>query len=134
VADRPLPRATVIEWTDPPFTSGHWVPDLVVAAGGISALGRSGERSAQSSWDAVAASQPQVIVIAPCGFGLDDAHAMAKGLVADGVLPDGVPVWAVDADAAFVRPGPRLVDGVEALAAIFHPELLAPRDDVARLV
>jgi iron complex transport system substrate-binding protein len=134
VADRPLPRATVVEWTDPPFTSGHWVPDLVAAAGGISALGCSGQRSAQTSWDAVADSRPGAIVIAPCGFGLDDAHAMAKGLVADGVLPGGVPVWAVDADAAFVRPGPRLVDGVEALAAILHPDLLPARDDLARLV
>jgi iron complex transport system substrate-binding protein len=134
VANHPLPRVTVVEWTDPPFTCGHWVPDLVAAAGGTSALGSSGERSVQTSWDAVAASRPQVIVVAPCGFGLEDAHALAKGLVADGVLPDGVPVWAVDADAAFVRPGPRLVDGVEALAAILHPGLLPSRDDLARLV
>jgi iron complex transport system substrate-binding protein len=131
---RPLPRVTVVEWTDPPFTSGHWVPDMVAAAGGISALGCSGSRSTQTSWATIADSQPEIIVVAPCGYGLDDAHAMAKGLVAEGRLPVGVPVWAVDADAAFVRPGPRLVDGVEALAAILHPGQVPPRDDLAQPV
>ena len=77
---------------------------------------------------------PDVIVVAPCGFGLDDASAQAETLVAGGSLPDATPVWAVDANAAFVRPGPRVVDGVEALAAIAHPEHVDLPTDVARRV
>jgi iron complex transport system substrate-binding protein len=121
VAGRPRPKVAVLEWTDPPFSSGHWVPDMVTVAGGRSVLGTPGSRSAQSSWDEVASSDPDVIVVAPCGYRLPGAAALAGDLVAGGRLPPGVPVWAVDADAAFVRPGPRVVDGVEVLAAIVHP-------------
>lgn len=121
VADRGRPRVAVLEWTDPPFSSGHWVPDMVTAAGGLAVLGRSGERSAPVGWDEVAATEPDLIVVAPCGYRLDGAQGLAEAAMAEGHLPAGVPVWAVDADAAFVRPGPRLVDGVEALAAVIHP-------------
>jgi iron complex transport system substrate-binding protein len=126
VEGRPRPRVAVLEWTDPPFCSGHWVPDMVAAAGGQSVLGRSGTRSAQVTWDEVHAARADVIVVAPCGYDLDGARQLAAGLVVSGRLPAGVPVWAVDADAAFVRPGPRLVDGVEALAAIVHPGPVPP--------
>ena len=86
------------------------------------------------SWEQALAGDPEVVVCAPCGYGLDEASALAADLVARGVLPD-VPVWAVDANASFARPGPRLVDGVEALAAILHPdELEAPDPAVARRV
>lgn len=121
VAGRPRPKVAVLEWTDPPFSSGHWVPDMVAAAGGRSVLGTGGGRSVEVSWDEVTSSGPDLIVVAPCGFRLPGASALAGGLVAEGRLPAGVPVWAVDADAAFVRPGPRLVDGIETLAAIIHP-------------
>jgi iron complex transport system substrate-binding protein len=124
VADRPRPRMAILEWTDPPFSSGHWVPDLVTAAGGMPVLGRSGERSAQIEWADVAGSHPDFIVVAPCGFRLEGAEALARLIVERGVLPDDVPVWAVDADAAFVRPGPRLVEGVEALAHIAHLDVI----------
>jgi iron complex transport system substrate-binding protein len=134
VALAPRPRVTIVEWTDPPFTSGHWVPDLVEAAGGISALGTSGGRSMQTTWDDIARSRPDVIVVAPCGFKLPDAVVLATQVRDAGVLPAGVPVWAVDADGAFVRPGPRLVDGVEALAGIFHPARLPARPDIARRI
>jgi iron complex transport system substrate-binding protein len=120
VVGRPRPNVAVLEWTDPPFSSGHWVPDMVAAGGGRSVLGRSGARSSPVSWDDVAAAAADVIVVAPCGYRLEGAGALAGQLVDSGRLPAGVPVWAVDADAAFVRPGPRLVDGVEALAAILH--------------
>jgi iron complex transport system substrate-binding protein len=120
-AGRTRPDVTVLEWTDPPFSSGHWVPDMVAAAGGRSALGTPGSRSEEVTWDEVASSDPALVVVAPCGFRLDGATALAREMVDAGRLPHGVPVWAVDADAAFVRPGPRLVDGVEALAAIVHP-------------
>lgn len=120
---RPRPRALVLEWTDPPFAPGHWVPEMVERAGGVSALGTPGEKSCRTTWDHVAAAAPDVVVCAPCGFGLDSSRTLAEELVAAGTLPDGVPVWAVDANASFARPGPRLVDGVEALAGILHPSV-----------
>jgi iron complex transport system substrate-binding protein len=131
VAGRPGPRVAVLEWTDPPFDAGHWVPDMVAAAGAVSVLGEPGVRSRQLTWADVAAARPEIVVVAPCGYHLADAAALARGLVEAAVLPPGVPVWAVDADSAFVRPGPRLVDGVEALAAVCHPSVLPPRPDLA---
>jgi iron complex transport system substrate-binding protein len=118
VADRGRPAVAVIEWVDPPFSAGHWVPDLVAAAGGRPVAAHPGGRSAQTSWEQIAAAQPEIVVVAPCGFHLDDAAAQAELAVRE--LP-GIPVWAIDADGLVVRPGPRLVDGVEALAAIAHP-------------
>jgi iron complex transport system substrate-binding protein len=134
VAGRPRPRVAVLEWTDPPFNAGHWVPDLVAAAGGISVLGEAGTRSATIEWSELAACRPEIIVVAPCGYHLDQASQLGADLASGGVLPAGVPVWAVDADAAFVRPGPRLVDGVESLAAVFHPEVVAKRPTFARVI
>jgi iron complex transport system substrate-binding protein len=122
VSGQPPPRMAVLEWTDPPFSSGHWVPDMVLAAGALSVLGEGGQRSRQVEWADLASSKPDVIVVAPCGYRLEGARRLAEEIVNAGVLPTGIPVWAVDADAAFVRPGPRLVDGVEALAHIAHPQ------------
>jgi iron complex transport system substrate-binding protein len=121
----PVP-VMVLEWTDPPFTPGHWVPDMVAAAGGRAVLGAAGHRSERTGWDAVAAAVPEVVVAAPCGFGLERSAELARE-VADRV-PAGVPLWAVDANASFARPGPRLVDGVEALAAVLHPDAGLPLD------
>ena len=133
VAGQPRPRALVLEWTDPPFAPGHWVPEMVTAAGGSNALGVPGEKSARATWDAVRASAPDIIVAAPCGYHLDGAAALAQKAIDDGNLPHGIPVWAVDANASFARPGPRLVDGVEALAGIFHPGTAkAPEPQMAR--
>ena len=123
---RPVP-VMVLEWTDPPFTPGHWVPDMVTAAGGVPLLGAAGARSVRTSWPDVLAVGPAVVVAAPCGFGLAESMRLADE-VADRV-PDDVPLWAVDANASFARPGPRLVDGVEALAALLHPEAGLPLDD-----
>jgi iron complex transport system substrate-binding protein len=122
VAGRYQPAVAVIEWVDPPFSAGHWVPDLVTAAGGRPVAAHPGDRSAQTTWDAVAAARPEVAVVAPCGFRLDGAAAQAEQVARQ--LP-GVPVWAIDADGLVVRPGPRLVDGAEALAAILHPDQVA---------
>ena len=122
VAGRPRPAVAVIEWVDPPFTAGHWVPDLVTAAGGHAVAAHPGGRSTTASWDEIAAARPDVAVVAPCGFHLGDASAQAEQAARH--LP-GIPVWAIDADGLVVRPGPRLVDGVEALAAILHPEAAA---------
>lgn len=121
VEGRPRQRVLVLEWTDPPFAPGHWVPEMVDRAGGESVLGVGGEKSFRVTWGQVAACAPEVVVCAPCGYGLEQSSDLAHALVASGVLPSEVPVWAVDANASFARPGPRLVDGVEALAGILHP-------------
>ena len=134
VAGRRRPRVAVLEWTDPPFSSGHWVPDLVTVAGAEPVLGLAGDLSTAISWPEVAAAEPEIVVVAPCGYRLDDAVALAQGVVDAGVLPDGAAVWAADADAAFVRPGPRLVDGAEALGAIAHPDVVRARPDVTQRV
>ena len=118
VAGRRRPPVAVVEWTDPPFTAGHWVPDLVTAAGGQPVAAAPGERSVQTTWEQIRAAGPEVAVVAPCGFHLDGAAAQAEAVARH--LP-GIPVWAIDADGLVVRPGPRLVDGVEALAALLHP-------------
>ncbi len=122
VAGLHRPRVAIIEWVDPPFTSGHWVPDLVVAAGGEPVAANAGGRSTTSTWSDIRAARPDIVVVAPCGYHLDGALEQAR-IVAPH-LP-GIPVWAIDADGIVVRPGPRLVDGVEALAAIFHPNAVA---------
>jgi len=134
VADRPRPRALVLEWTDPPFAPGHWVPEMVTCAGGEPTLGTAGERSFRVSWEDVRASRPDVVVCAPCGYGLGPSVELAEAVVARGDLPAAVPVWAVDANASFARPGPRLVDGVEALAGILHPDAWTPPGGLAQRV
>ncbi len=151
VSERPRPRCLVLEWTDPAFAPGHWVPEMIRAAGGVSALGTPGEKSVGVEWAAVRDSAADVVVVAPCGYTLPDSSRLAGELVATGELdrhvgeagesgdPVGgtgksgeqVPVWAVDANASFARPGPRLVDGVEALARILHPELGEPDETMA---
>jgi iron complex transport system substrate-binding protein len=132
VAGRRRPAVAVVEWTDPPFTAGHWVPDLVTAAGGRPVAATPGGRSVQATWEQIAAAGPEVAVVAPCGFHLDGAAAQAE--LAARHLP-GTPVWAIDADGLVVRPGPRLVDGVEALAAMLHPGPAAtvPADRIRRI-
>lgn len=133
VAGRHRPRVMLLEWTDPPFAPGHWVPEMIEAAGGEPLLGTAGAKSERVTWEAVRDARPDVVVVAPCGYDLAGARALAEELASTDVLPDGVPVHAVDANAAWARPGTRLVDGVEELAALLHPgsdELLdksAPR-------
>jgi iron complex transport system substrate-binding protein len=121
VAGRPRPRVLLLEWTDPPFAPGHWVPEMIEAAGGEPLLGTPGSRSLRTTWEAVRDARPDVVVAAPCGYDLAGATVLADELVARGVLPPGVPVHPVDANAAWARPGTRLVDGVEELAALLHP-------------
>jgi iron complex transport system substrate-binding protein len=119
VAGRPRPRVAVVEWVDPPFAAGHWIPDLVTAAGGEPVAARPGQRSTPLTWPEIAAAEPDLVLVAPCGYHLAGAAAQSASVVA--ALP-GVPVWAIDGDSLVVRPGPRLVDGVEAIAAILHPD------------
>jgi iron complex transport system substrate-binding protein len=115
----PRPRVFVAEWLDPPFAAGHWLPEMVAAAGGHEVLGRAGEHSFETSWDDVAAANPDLVVLAPCGFDAARAEEEARGLD----LPcRAVPV---DANAFFSRPAPRVAEGVEILARILHPESFA---------
>ena len=119
VAGRPRPRVAVVEWVDPPFTAGHWVPDLVTAAGGEPVAARAGERSVPLPYAELAAARPEVVLVTPCGFHLDGAVGQARAVVPH--FP-GAAVWALDGDGLIVRPGPRLVDGVETIAAVLHPD------------
>jgi iron complex transport system substrate-binding protein len=117
-AGRPRPRVMFLEWTDPPFAPGHWIPEMVEAAGGEPVLATAGEKSRRVTWEAVHAAEPEVVIVAPCGFDRAGSQRLADDLVASGALPVGVPVYAVDANASWARPGTRLVDGVEELAGI----------------
>jgi iron complex transport system substrate-binding protein len=112
----PRPRVFVAEWTDPPFCAGHWVPEMVEAAGGVEVMGAAGKPSYSTTWDEVFALAPELIVIAPCGFLAGDAAERAAGLN----LP--CRAVAVDADSYFSRPAPRLADGVLQLGHLLHPE------------
>jgi iron complex transport system substrate-binding protein len=123
VADRPRPRVATVEWVDPPFPAGHWVPDLIWAAGGEPVAARPGARSVETTWAEFAAAKPDVVLVSPCGFHLDGAARQAATVAPR--FPDAA-VWAIDGDGLVVRPGPRLVDGVEAIAGILHPDVVPP--------
>jgi iron complex transport system substrate-binding protein len=97
---------------------------MVTAAGADCVLGRPGTPSERIRWQEVSDAAPDVVVVAPCGYHLEAAAALARDLDRTGCLPAGAALWAVDADAAFVRPGPRVIEGVEALAAIAHPDVI----------
>lgn len=120
------PRVFVTEWLEPPYSAGHWVPDMVALAGGTDVAGMPGEPSHRMRWSDVAALEPEVVVLAPCGFDLDRTLSEVVPLDLSAHLL-GTParqessVYAVDADGYFSRPGPRVADGVEVLAHLLHP-------------
>ena len=122
VQGRPRPRVAALEWLDPPFAAGHWVPEMIDAAGGTDVLARPGDHSARLTWDQVREADPDVLVVMPCGYG--EAGA-ADQLALLGDRPDLRALregraFPVDANGCFSRPGPRLVDGIEQLARLFH--------------
>jgi iron complex transport system substrate-binding protein len=111
----------VLEWVDPPFGAGHWIPDLVERAGGEPVCCRPGEHSESLTWQTVIDADPQVVIVAPCGFHLDGAIEQSRAALAYlGTTTAGRTgeVWAVDADSYLVRPGPRVVGGIELIAWI----------------
>lgn len=119
------PRVVALEWLDPPFAAGHWTPQLIDYAGGEDVLGFAGERSEEHTWEEVAASQPDIVIVMPCGYDAEIAHREAE-MHRDELAALGAgEVVAVDAASYFSRPGPRIVDGLELLAHIIHPELVA---------
>jgi iron complex transport system substrate-binding protein len=111
-------RVVFLEWTDPLFCGGHWVPEMISLAGGEDPLGRPGEDSVRIDWDDVINARPEVIIVSPCGYGLEQSTELARQMRP---VP-GAEVYAVDANAYFARPGPRVVEGVELLAHLLHPD------------
>ncbi len=127
------PRVAALEWLDPPFAAGHWTPQLIEYAGGEDVLGLPGEHSEERSWDEVRLADPDIVVVMPCGFDAELAYREAE-MHRDQLSAIGAgEVVAVDAAAYFSRPGPRIVDGLELLAHIIHPELVesAPGEALA---
>jgi iron complex transport system substrate-binding protein len=123
-ADRP--RVLALEWLDPPFLGGHWIPEMIEIAGGVDVAGQAGEKSPQVEWDDLQGLDPEVIVAMPCGWYLDDSRAQALAHWERLDSLGAQRIFAVDAASTFSRPGPRLVDGVELLAHLFHPERVQP--------
>jgi iron complex transport system substrate-binding protein len=121
------PRVFCMEWLSPPYTAGHWMPELVELAGGVDGLGRKGYNSVRVAWQQIAEYAPEVLILTPCGFTLDDvvrqAHLLTTfpGWETLPAIEQGR-VYAVDANSYFARPGPRVVEGVELLAHIIHPD------------
>ena len=121
IADAPVRRVVFLEWTDPLFCGGHWVPEMISLAGGDDPLGRAGEDSVRMEWDDVLSAKPEMIIVSPCGYRLERSVELARKLPR---IP-GAQLYAVDANAYFARPGPRVIEGVELLAHLFHPDLVA---------
>jgi iron complex transport system substrate-binding protein len=141
VAGRPRPRVACIEWLDPIYVAGHWVPEMVALAGGVDVLGRMRESSFVAPWDAVLAAQPDVVVVMPCGFNVlrtrHEVHLLTarRGWPMLPAVRAGQ-VYLTDASSYFNRPGPRIITGVEILARILHPQVSsahAPADSYERL-
>jgi iron complex transport system substrate-binding protein len=120
-------RTFVLEWADPPFNGGHWVPDMISTSGGEPVLGRAGMPSVRLQWEEIAAQAPEAVVFMPCGYGLEEAVEQSDALLERPELASAGAFFAVDASSYFSRPGPRLVDGVELLASALHPGSVHPR-------
>ena len=126
------PRVVALEWLDPPFAAGHWTPQLIEFAGGEDALGFAGESSEQCSWEEVAAVEPDIVIVMPCGYDAEIAHREAEMHREELAALGAERIVAVDGGAYFSRPGPRIIDGLELLAHILHPELVPDPGPPAR--
>jgi len=130
----PRPRTLMLEWLEPPFAPGHWVPEQVEIAGGDHAFGKAGRRSVTTTAEEIRAYAPEVIVLIPCGYYREDIlRQLPFARLPEGwndlpAVKNGA-VWATDATSYFSRPGPRVVDGVEILARILHPEVFGPPEE-----
>ena len=122
VDGRPRPRVFVLEWPDPPFNAGHWVPEMVEAAGGEPVLAEARARSVRLKWEEIEAAEIDITIFSPCGFDLAGAVEQADAFLQRPEVPRLGRIVAVDANAFFSRPGPRVVDGVELLAELLHPQ------------
>jgi iron complex transport system substrate-binding protein len=126
VAADPRPRTFALEWSDPPFNGGHWLPEMIERAGGDPVLGSPGSPSVRVTWAQITEARPEVIVFMPCGYNVQSAGEEAKSFLERSEIADVDAVFAVDASAYFSRPGPRIVEGVELLAAALHPDSMGP--------
>jgi iron complex transport system substrate-binding protein len=124
VAGAPRPRVIALEWLDPPFIGGHWVPEMIEIAGGADIAGTAGAKSPQVAWEDLAGLEPDVVVVMPCGWYADESRAQALAHRPEVEALGPARVFAVDAASTYSRPGPRLVDGTELLAHLLHPELV----------
>jgi iron complex transport system substrate-binding protein len=124
VAGKDRPRTLALEWCDPPYNAGHWVPQMIALAGGEPLLAAPGVPSTRLGWEEIAAVQAEVVVFMPCGYELADAVAQAKELLTRPELQPCNHIYAAGANSYYSRPGPRLVAGTEALASILHPETM----------
>jgi iron complex transport system substrate-binding protein len=122
VAGAPRPRVLALEWLDPPFLGGHWVPEMIELAGGEDVAGKAGEKSPQVEWEQLQGLEPDVVLTMPCGWYLEESKAQALAHRERLDALNARQIFAVDAASTFSRPGPRLVDGVELLAHLFHPD------------
>jgi iron complex transport system substrate-binding protein len=120
-----------LEWLDPPFAAGHWTPQLIEYAGGEDVLGFAGEKSEERSWDEVALSGPDLVLVMPCGYDAEIAFREAEMHREDLARLGAGQVVAVNAAAYFSRPGPRIIDGLELLASIIHPDLVPENPELA---
>ena len=126
IAGLNAPRVLALEWSDPPFSAGHWVPDMIEAAGGVPMLAHPHEPSQRLDWHAIAHAEVDAVVFMPCGYDLARAVDEGRSLAARAELAARArDIWAVHGNAYFSRPGPRVVDGVELLAALLHPDTVA---------
>jgi iron complex transport system substrate-binding protein len=131
VAGAPTPRVVTLEWLDPPYVGGHWVPEMVEAAGGIDVAGPPRAKSPEIPWDRLGGLRPDAVIVMPCGMYVEDSRAETERHH-DRIAALGARrVFAVDAASTYSRPGPRLIDGVELLAHLLHPERVAPPPGIA---
>ncbi|MGN6215351.1 MAG: ABC transporter substrate-binding protein, partial [Solirubrobacterales bacterium] len=130
VAGAPRPRVLALEWLDPPFFGGHWIPEMIEVAGGEDVAGRAGQKSPQVEWESLRDLDPDLIVAMPCGWYLDDSRAQTLAHRDRLEVLGAQRLFAVDAASTFSRPGPRLIDGVELLAHLFHPERVQPPEGI----
>ncbi len=132
-ADKPRPRALVLEWSDPPFLGGHWVPEMIEIAGATHVLSGASEPSRRATWDEIAASKPEFVILAPCGYDLTQTMEQGRELLPRLKQIGAREVWATNATALFSRCTPATIRGIEVLASIFHGAFEIEKSEARRL-
>jgi iron complex transport system substrate-binding protein len=130
VVGAPRPRVIALEWLGPPFIGGHWIPEMIELAGGFDVVGTAGAKSPEVPWERLEGLEPDAVVVMPCGWYLDESRAQAEAHRERIAALGASRVFAVDAASTYSRPGPRLVDGTELLAHLFHPDRVAPPEGI----
>ena len=131
VAGAERPTVLALEWLDPPFLGGHWIPEMIEAAGGEALLSRAGEKSSEVGWEQLQGLGPDLAVVMPCGYYVAESRRQAEASAERLAALQAEVIWVVDAASSFSRPGPRLVDGVELLGHLLHPDRVSPPSGIA---